>query len=70
MGPIAVYNENPNENMSSWIKWIDDNTNDANKLRTNPSEDDLCLKEKVEEITTHKEDKELTSIIKMKSNLL
>jgi len=49
------------------VKWIDDGENDKNKLRTNPSEDDLCLKETVEPITVHKEEQNTNSVIKVKT---
>ena len=38
---------------------------DKDKLRTNPSETDLCLQEEVQEITVHKKERQLKSIIKV-----
>ena len=35
------------------LQWIDGMQDDKEKLRTNPSETDLCLKEEVEAITVH-----------------
>ena len=66
MGPIAMYSASELGAKEKFkLKWIDEGKDDPEKLRTNPSEDDLCLKETVEPITNHKESHRLVSIIKV-----
>jgi len=50
------------------IKWIDNGENNKQILRTNPSEDDLCLKETVDPIDTHKTQSQNKSIMKVKQS--
>ncbi len=51
MGPITMYSSKDlGEKGQDKIKWIDNGENKKEVLRTNPSEDDLCLKETVEPI--------------------
>ena len=54
------------ELIQSKIKWIDNNKNDKNILRTNNSDDDLVWKEKIEAIKSHKMKKNTKSIMKNK----
>lgn len=49
------------------IKWIDNGEGKKEVLRTNPSEDDLCLKETVEPIQNHKQEPS-KSIMKVKQS--
>ena len=46
------------------IKWIDNEENDKNKLRTNNSEDDLVCKEEVGLVETHKQNIKVKPSIK------
>ena len=55
-----------NELYQNKIKWIDNNKNDKNILRTNHSDDDLVCKEKIEAIRSHKTIKDTKSIMKRK----
>jgi hypothetical protein len=41
------------EDPVSKLRWIDNGENNKEKLRTNPSEDDLCLKMTVDPILAH-----------------
>ena len=55
MGPITMYSSKDlGEKGTDKIKWIDNGENNKEVLWTNPSEDDLCLKDVVEPIYTHK----------------
>ena len=66
MGPITQYTEQELAGKDQFeLKWIDNHANDKEKLTTNPSEDDLCLKEEADANTVHKEEKQLKSIIKI-----
>ena len=68
MGPIAMYQPS---DMNEWddfkVQWIDSGTDDKEKLRTNVSQDDLCLKESVEPIIIHKMNKQVNPIIKVET---
>ena len=55
MGPITQYSQHDLEGKTRKLKWIDSERDDKDKLRTNVSEDDLCLKEEVDPITAHKQ---------------
>ncbi len=51
MGPITMYSSKDlGEKGQDKIKWIDNGEGKKEVLRTNPSEDDLCLKETVDRI--------------------
>lgn len=54
MGPIIMYNTAELEDPDRFkIKWIDNGDGNKDMLRTNPSEDDLCLKDVVDQIMCH-----------------
>ena len=54
MGPITIFGHGQRvEEKEDKIRWIDDNQDDKDRLRTNPSETDLCLKEEVVPIDVH-----------------
>ena len=79
MGPFANNKGiDPKSPKSQKLKWIDEipmqrepaeKQNDKGTilkyLRTNPSEDDLCLKEDPEPVIVHKQGTEIRSIIKV-----
>ena len=51
MGPITMYSSKDlGEKKQDKIKWIDNGEGKKEVLWTNPSEDDLCLKETVDPI--------------------
>ena len=56
--------EVPEESGQNRLRWIDNNADDKNMLRTNNSEDDLVCKEKIEAIVSHKSKLSTKSIIK------
>lgn len=59
--------ENKNNEMNqNKIKWIDNNKNDKNMLRTNHSDDDLVCKDTIEAIRSHKSGRGTKSIMKRK----
>lgn len=59
-------NQGEEEIIQSKIKWIDNNKNDKNMLRTNHSDDDLICKDKLEAISCHKKNKTTKSIMRDK----
>lgn len=66
MGPITMYSSKDlGEKDQDKVKWIDNGENKKEVLRTNPSETDLCLKEVVEPIISHKQEPS-KSIMKVK----
>lgn len=57
MGPIIMYNQADVGDKDSKLKWVDNCEGNKDILRTNPSEDDLCLKEFVDPIICHRTDR-------------
>lgn len=52
--PTHIPPVQPEDFAQSRLRWIDNNEDNKDKLRTNNSEDDLVCKHKIEEITSHK----------------
>lgn len=62
--PTHIPPVQPEDFSQSKLRWIDNNEDNKDKLRTNNSEDDLVCKHKIEEITSHKTQNNKKPIIK------